>query len=475
MNFNSFLYILLFLPAVLILCEISRRLPFARAPQVCILAASLFFYAWVRPWHLVYLLGSILTNWLLGRRIGTSSQPRRKYYLRAGLALNICFLCTFKYSNFLLRMVPYFARHPLALPELAFPLGISFFTLTQIMYLVDCYEDLNPPSSLLDHATFVSFFPYVISGPISKAKRILHQFPGLNERVRPSTAQVASAMYLFSLGLIKKVVVADAFSRLADYGFTSATNMSALEAWCFVSAYTLQIYFDFSGYSDMAIASALLLGIEIPRNFDAPLRSLSIIEFWQRWHISLSSFITTYLYTPILKSFRRATLETASVATLLSMAIAGLWHGPSWGFVIFGILHGIGLVVNQYWRKKKMPALPHFVSWLVTFALVDVAFVFFHSHTLAGALGYLRYLVSWHHPLSVDNLHVANGNDLMAILFAVSQIVGLVVALTGKSSEARARDFVPSGWTWAQTVAFTLIAWLFLNSNVSAPFVYFGF
>jgi alginate O-acetyltransferase complex protein AlgI len=475
MNFNSFHYILIFLPAVLLACQFSRRVP--KGPQICVLVASLIFYAWGKPSHLAYLVGSILVNWQIAQRIGQAAHENKKRYVQLGLVLNIGFLCLFKYVNFFFKSIPTFAHHHVLLPELDFPLGISFFTLTQVMYLVDCYEGLNGPSTLFDHATFVSFFPYVISGPIARAKRIVHQFTALNSRVGPTAEMVSRAMYLFSLGLMKKIVLADAFSKGADYGFNSAINMSALEAWIFASCYALQIYFDFSGYSDMAIASALMLGIEIPRNFDAPLRSTSIIEFWQRWHISLSQFITTYLYTPILKSFERATLTTASIATLLAMTIAGLWHGPSWNFVLFGVIHGLGLVVNQYWRKKKkkLPVLPDFVCWVLTFALVDFAFVFFRSPNLPAALVYVRHLFNWPHPFSITNVRAMNGAGLMVAVFVLAQVSGVVAAFFGKSSEQMARDFAPTWMNYAATVGLTAIAWLFLNSSISKPFVYFAF
>ena len=483
MNFNSFPFLLVFLPIVLILVAVARKLPIPRAPQVIVFVASMIFYSWSKPANLAYLLGSILVNWQLSQWISAASQgATRKRLLQLGLVLNIGFLCLFKYVNFLLTSIPYFAAHHLRIPDLAFPLGISFFTLAQVMYLVDCYEDINPPSSLFDHATFVGFFPYVISGPIAKARRILHQFPALNAPSGPSADVIARAMYLFSMGLIKKVVLADAFSQAADFGFTSAKNMSTLEAWVFVSCYTLQIYFDFSGYSDMAIASALFLGIDIPRNFDAPLKSTSIIEFWTRWHISLSDFITTYLYTPILKSFQKATLQTSAIATLLAMSIAGLWHGPSWTFVIFGFIHGAALVTNQYWKKffkkkkgKKTLVLPDPICWLLTLAVVDFAFVFFRAGTLPAALQYLPHLVNVRNLIGTANLSQMNGAGLMVAVYLLAQISGTILAFTGKSSEQLGRDFKPSTLNSLATVAFTLVALLFLNSSISKPFVYFAF
>ena len=475
MSFNSFAYIFLFLPIVVAGCQLARRLPVSKAPQIWILLASLYFYAWSKPLNLTYLIGAILVNWQMARWIGDAAGKRRKRLLQAGLILNIGFLSIFKYLNFFIGNIPYFVHRHMMAPDLGFPLGISFFTLAQIMYLVDCYEELVTPSSLFDHATFVSFFPYVVIGPISRAKRILHQFPVLNSARGPSADTVARALFLFSFGLIKKVVLADAFSHIVDPGFSNASHLSALEAWSGATAYAFQLYFDFSGYSDMAIASALLFGIEIPRNFDAPLRSRSIIEFWQRWHITLSAFITTYLYTPILRSFSRATLAKASLATLLAMTIAGLWHGAAWTFVIFGAIHGAGLVINQYWRKKKMPALPDPVCWLLTFMLLDICFVFFRAPNLQTATSYLSGMFNWSNPMGVANIGELNGAGVMAKVFALVQIAGIVAALVGKSTDQLAREFKPTWLNMAATAACALIAFLYLNSSVAQPFVYVAF
>jgi alginate O-acetyltransferase complex protein AlgI len=474
-SFNSFHYILLFLPLVIVVVGLARRLPVPKAPQICILLASIYFYAYGKPAHVAYLIGSIVANWLIARWMGPMEEAPRKRIFIVGIVLNIAFLCTFKYVNFFFSTIPYFAHHHILIPDLQFPLGISFFTLAQIMYLIECYEEMIPPSSLFDHATFVSFFPYVISGPIPRADRILHQFPTLNAPASPSADSIARAMYLFTMGLAKKVILADAFSKAADYGFTGAKNMSAFEGWFFAASYALQLYFDFSGYSDMAIASALFLGIDIPRNFDAPFKSLSIIEFWTRWHITLSQFITTYLYTPIITSFRKATLAKASFATLVAMTIAGLWHGPSWTFVLFGLIHGVALVTNQYWKKKKMPVLPDAICWLLTMAVVAFANVFFRSPSLHFAIGYVGKMFNWHNAFGTDNIQAMNGAGIMVGVFVLAQICGVILSVVGKSSEALARNFKPTALNAAATVAFGLAALLFLNSSISKPFVYFAF
>jgi alginate O-acetyltransferase complex protein AlgI len=475
MLFNSFSYIFLFLPVVITLTLSARRIGGPRAAQGCILLASLAFYTSWKPSHLPYLIGSILVNWLLARRIAAAEQPSRKSYLQLGLFLNIAFLSVFKYVNFFLKSFPHLIPARFLLPDLEFPLGVSFFTITQIMYLVDCYESLSPASSLFDHATFVSFFPYVISGPIARAKRMLHQVGDFGGKDGLRSELMARGAYLFSLGLFKKVVFADAFARVAAYGFTSVNNPSTLETWVFSVAYTLQIYFDFSGYSDMAIASALMLGIEIPRNFDAPYRSKSIIEFWQRWHISLTGFITTYLYTPILRAFKNASLTTASIATLFAMTIAGLWHGPAWTFVCFGLMHGAGLAINQYWKKKKKPKIPAALSWLATFIFVNISFIIFHAHTLTDAGRMIANLVPRSNMLGVVNLLLMRDQGIILHLVGPPLVIGIFVAFLGKSSEERARDFKPSFANSAAVVVLTLIAWVFMNSTIVTPFVYFAF
>jgi len=475
MLFNSFSYLLLFLPVVVAGSVLARRLGGARAAQGWVLAASLFFYLWWKPANLPYLLGSILVNWLLARAIAAAQDQRRKQILRLGLVLNVGYLCVFKYLNFFLRGFPFLASRGIHIPDLDFPLGISFFTLAQIMYLVDCYEGLMPASSLFDHATFTSFFPYVISGPISKAKRIVHQFPDFGGTAETRFDGFSRGLYLFSFGLCKKVILADAYARVANYGYSSARNLSALEGWIFAGAYTLQVYFDFSGYTDMAIGSAAMLGIQLPPNFDAPLRSKSIIEFWQRWHISLTNFITTYLYTPIVKSFRKATLTTASIATILSMSIAGLWHGPRWTFVVFGLLHGVGLAVNQYWKKKKLPKPVAPLSWLLTFLLVVVAFVFFRSATVPAAISMLRRMTDLHHPLGMRNIQDMVAAGLKLRIFGIPLLLGIVFAFFGKSSEELGREFRPGVRRSFVSAALFLIGMLFLRSVITNPFVYFAF
>ena len=478
MLFNSAAYLAVFLPLVVVVTLLLRRVAGPRAAQAAVLVASLVFYSWFKPANLPYLLGSILVNWWLSGAMDRAEQPRRKRLLQLGLVLNIGFLCTFKYINFFLSSIAFLLPRWFHFPELEFPLGISFFTLAQIMYLVDTYEGLLPAMGLFDFSTFVSFFPYVISGPIPKSKRIQHQFADFGGKQGHELELFSRGLYLFVIGLFKKVLLADGFAKLANVGFAPNTHLSAAEAWGFAIAYCMQMYFDFSGYSDMAIGSALMLGIEIPRNFDAPLRALSISEFWQRWHISLSQFITTYLYTPLLKAMRqrklfKSVLVTSAVAIFFAMCIAGLWHGPAWTFVVYGVIHGAALAGNQYWHKKNMPHIPEFVSWALTFFVVLLALVFFRADSLHTGFAFTAALFSPNHALSL-----ANFMPTLKTLTAFSQAmlpVGILLAFFGPSSDQLSRDFKPTVTNALTTGALFVTSCIFMAFNTSQSFLYFQF
>ena len=478
MLFASSAYLALFFPLVLAVCLLLRRLLGPRAAQLWILAASLVFYSWFKLANLPYLLGSILVNWLLARQLDQAEQPTKKRLLQLGLLLNLALLCTFKYINFFLSGIAFALPRGFHLPELNFPLGISFFTLSQIMYLVDTYEGLLPAMGLFNYSTFVSFFPYVISGPIPRAKRIEHQMNDFGGKPGQTLPLFCRGLFLFTLGLFKKVLFADVFANIAGVGFHTSARLSALEAWSFSLAYAFQMYFDFSGYSDMAIGSALMLGIEIPRNFDAPLRSKSMTEFWQRWHISLSQFITTYLYTPMLKAMRkrktfRSALFTSAVAIFIAMTVAGLWHGPAWTYVVYGLIHGTALAVNQYWHKKDMPVIPAFPSWLLTFLTFLVALIFFGATDLHSGGRLTAALVNPHHPLfSATLAPVLHGLTALDLLLLP---VGVVCAFVGKSSDELSRNFQPTLPNALAVAGLFASCCFFMAFNTSQNFLYFQF
>jgi D-alanyl-lipoteichoic acid acyltransferase DltB (MBOAT superfamily) len=471
MLFHSFPYVLGFLPVVLIVHAVLAARAGRRLAQAWLLASSIFFYGYGKPSNLPLLFGSIVFNWAAARAMAAAAEDgRRKSILQAALAGNILFLCCFKYADFLLGALPHGYRF--TLPEWSLPLGISFFTLTQVMYLVDTYQGLNGPSSLFDHATMVALFPYVISGPLVSSRSIVPQF----HEWKLSEGRMDAAcrgLCLFAIGLTKKVVFADSFAAVADAGYRSTASLSSMEAWVATLAYSFQIYFDFSGYSDMAAGAARMLGIEIPQNFNAPYRSKSISEFWQRWHISLSSFITSYLYTPLLRSMGKATLWTSALATLLAMGIAGLWHGPAWTFVAFGFLHGAGLCVNQIWKKKKLGKVPDWLGWLFTLSFVNVTFVFFRSPDVSAAMRLLGRMVP--HGRVLGFAVLGKALPLTPLLVVRPVVIGVVLALCFMSSAQLEKALQLRPLTAAATAALVLVSLFYMNSAAAKQFVYFAF
>lgn len=481
MTFNSFGYLFLFLPLAwagyFLLGRISRS---SAWPKLWLIASSLVFYASARVDHLLLLLGSAAFNYwmahlLVARPPGNGQEPRgaAKNILIFGITANIGFLALFKYAGFFVLNLNSVAGTHIPLPHVAFPLGISFFTIQQITFLVDCYEGLVENHNALDHMTFISMFPYVTMGPIVRWKDVVPQLNALGA-ARVNADNCAVGLYVFAIGLFKKAVLADTFFRWADAGFAYSSPLSFAGGWISAIAFTLQLYFDFSGYTDMALGSAKMLNIQLPQNFDAPFRTQSIGEFWRAWHITLTNFITTYLYTPIVRSFKKLTFPKAMFATFISMVIAGFWHGASWNFLIFGALHGAALVTHQWWKKRKTP-LPAPLAWAVTFAFVFSAMVFFRAPDVPQAL---RMLTSMYTPgftqffsyepwSGIDRVEQLTGLLWMA--------VGAAVLARGKSSLQLQKSFQPSMPRVAFASVLLLIGLIYANGVVSRSFVYRDF
>jgi D-alanyl-lipoteichoic acid acyltransferase DltB (MBOAT superfamily) len=477
MLFNSFPFLLLFLPIVVAGYAVAQRILGQKAAQGFLLASSFFFYGCARPSYVPILAGSILFNWLIGTWMGKAdeqtpaNESRRKLILRIGLVGNVGLMCSFKYINFFLQHFAFLNASKFALPNWEFPLGISFFTLTQVMYLVDTYQGLNAPNSLFDHATAVSMFPYIEAGPLVRMRTIIPQLREYKKQVGRSEL-ACRGIYMLSLGLAKKVVLADSFAQVANVGFGSAENFSTLESWIFSLCYTFQIYFDFSGYSDMAVGCAWMLGIDIPQNFNNPYISKSVSEFWQRWHISLSNFITNYLYTPILQSMGKATITTSVIAVMIAMSIAGLWHGPAWTYVIWGTLHGCALGVCQIWKRQKTK-MPPWLAWGITFLFVDLSLVFFRSPSVPLALHMLHGMLPHEDLFGTEAIMYIIPMNMHILLRPVA--LGVLLAFFFKTSQQLAEKFRPSKVTVLATAALILVSFLFMNSTAAKEFVYFAF
>jgi D-alanyl-lipoteichoic acid acyltransferase DltB (MBOAT superfamily) len=393
MLFNSYGFLFAFLPLTLAgYCCLARY--GASATAAWLAAASLFFYGWWDSRYLLLLGGSILFNYALAGRIAAAPPPAKKRWLTAAIGANLLLLAYYKYANFFLASVAVLAGTSPPLLHIVLPVGISFFTFTQIAYLVDTAQGKVHERHLLPYVLFVTYFPHLIAGPVLHHKQMMPQFADADKR-RLSAVNCAAGISIFIIGLAKKVLLADSLAPQASAVFDTADVPSLLLAWGGVLAYAFQLYFDFSGYSDMAIGLSRLFGIRLPLNFDSPYKAGDIAEFWRRWHMSLSRFLRDYLYIPLGGSRRGPLLRYRNL--MLTMVLGGLWHGAGWNFAIWGGLHGLFLIVHQGWValsarlgwRAGHPALRP-AAVLLTFLSVCCAWVFFRAPDLAAALRILK-------------------------------------------------------------------------------------
>ena len=402
MLFNSYEFLFAFLPLTLAgFFLIGRRFGHGGAIAWLVLA-SLFYYGWWNPAYLGLILASMLVNFTIGRSIGqldTTARSRRRLLLIAGVVFNLGLLGYFKYANFFVDTAAVLTGAELALAPIILPLAISFFTFQQIAYLADAYQGTASEYRFLHYALFVTFFPQLIAGPIVHHKEMMPQFMK-DALLHPRARNFAVGGTILAIGLFKKVVLADGIAPYASPVFAAAAegqSLSFFEAWGGALAYTFQLYFDFSGYSDMAIGAARLFGIRLPLNFFSPYKATSIVEFWRRWHITLSRFLRDYLYIP-LGGNRHGQLRRYG-NLMATMILGGLWHGAGWTFVFWGALHGFYLVVNHAWhwlcRRSGLDAftdkaLWRATAWLITFLAVVIGWVFFRAESFPAALAMLE-------------------------------------------------------------------------------------
>ena len=390
MLFNSQVFVLGFLPVCLAGFFAFGRLGAAWALR-WLLAASLVFYGWWNAPLVGLLAGSIAVNYALGSLIlrhADRAAARRLTVL--GVALNLALLGWFKYADFLVQSFAGALGLETPLLRIGLPLAISFFTFQQIMFLVDSYTRSRPPVRALPYAAFVSFFPHLIAGPLVRPREIIPQL--LNPALaRPDAENLTVGLTVFLLGLGKKLVLADTFAPFADRGFAAAaqgTPLTFFEAWCAALAYALQIYFDFSGYSDMAIGLARMMNIRFPQNFDSPYKSRNISEFWHRWHITLSHFLRDYVYIPL--GGNRCGQVRRGVNLMATMLLGGLWHGAAWNFVLWGGLHGGFLIAHQQFRRLAPRGMPALAGQALTLLAVVAAWVPFRADGTGASLAMLR-------------------------------------------------------------------------------------
>ena len=398
MLFNSYEFIFLFLPVTLLvffkLGQYNQRLAAA-----WLAAASLFFYAWWNPVFVGLLLASITFNYGIGmaivRQIDRQSEARKQWALLIGVAANLVLLGYFKYFNFFVTSLNTGLGTDFAVENIILPLGISFFTFTQIAFLVDASRGLVREFNFIHYILFVTYFPHLIAGPVLHHKEMMPQFDK-PQTYRLNYECLSVGLTIFSIGLFKKVMLADEMIKYVKPAFEATAHGQAVtfkEAWGAALSYSLQLYFDFSGYSDMAIGLSRMFGVKLPLNFNSPYKAVNIIDFWRRWHMTLSRFLRDYLYIP-LGGNRKGPIRR-HFNLLLTMLLGGLWHGAGWTFVIWGGLHGVYLIINHAWRSlrqklgqdlEKSTWPGRLVSGFVTFVAVVFAWVFFRAENLQAGL-----------------------------------------------------------------------------------------
>ena len=380
MVFSSLVFVCIFLPTVLILHSV---IPNRKVKNGLLLAASLLFYAYGEPVYILLMLASTLFNYLFAMLLG---RYRKKLLLALTVTVNIGLLGIFKYTGFALTNVNAFLGLSLPVPEISLPIGISFFTFQALSYVIDVYRGEVPvQKSYFKLLLYISFFPQLIAGPIVRYADIARQ---IDERTI-SVPQIAFGLRRFIAGLGKKVLIANAMGAVADYIFNhGAANLNIVAAWIGAVAYLMQIYYDFSGYSDMAIGLGKMFGFRFKENFDHPYISGTVQEFWRRWHISLSSFFRDYVYIP-LGGNRKGKIRTV-LNRLIVFFLTGLWHGANWTFIVWGLFHGFFLLLEEY--IPVIRRLPRFLTRIYTLLVVTVGFVIFRADTIGEALLFITQM-----------------------------------------------------------------------------------
>jgi len=524
MIFSSAVFIFVFLPIVLLGFQLSLRLRFRHAPLIWLISTSLFFYGWWNPVYLLLIIPLIVANYVLGRIIVGAGTPQlRKLYLYAGIILNLGTLIYYKYAGFLIDNINAVAGTRFDVGLIVLPLGISFFTFQKIAFLVDAYKGRVSRISLADYSLFVLFFPQLIAGPIVHHAEIVPQFKELHKQSLVWDNLTFGAC-VFLVGLFKKIVFADSLSAYAVGPVFGAAEMGEdltfLEAWAGVLAYTLQLYFDFSGYSDMAIGAARMFGIRLPENFNSPYKSTSIIDFWRRWHITLGRFLRDYLYIAL--GGNRHGNTRRYVNLFLTMLIGGIWHGAGWTFVIWGALHGSYLMVNHGWRALKQRIWPQrdphsgsrlgtLLSIALTFLAVVVGWTFFRAKSVDAAMTILHAMAGGNGvmlPTEIASIPIvgsmvgyfADFGERREVFGNISQPMTFVyiavllawcwllpnaqqmfrpyqVALSAETSLPGIAALVfKRTWAWAAAAGATFaICLLYLQSNIAQEFLYFDF
>lgn len=484
MLFNSYIFILVFLPLCLLGYFGLNHFKKYKLAQFFLLVMSFWFYGYFNPKYLIIIAASIVVNYGVYKLIKRIQAGKlQKWVMILGVALNLGLLVYFKYMDFFIENVNAIFESNLPLLNIVLPLGISFYTFQQISFVVDSYRGEIPDYSFLSYASFVTFFPQLIAGPIVTHDELVPQFEDL-EKKKLNFDNLAHGIYIFALGLAKKVLLADTFGTIVAYGYTTFEQLTSVSAFLVMLSYTFQIYFDFSGYCDMAVGIAKMMNIDLPVNFDSPYKALTIEEFWKRWHITLTRFFTKYVYIP-LGGNRKGNVRTY-VNVLIVFLLSGLWHGASWGFVFWGFCHGVFMMITRRFRsffEKLHPGL----NWLITFSFVNITWVFFRAESLSQAWTFLKVLFSWNFAeldqVFINMFRLIEFKKLLSplrietyyppFMLMAFFLTALVLSVGGSNAYEKMKKFKPTALNMFITLF--LIMWCVCSLTGISTFLYFNF
>lgn len=473
MLFNSIEFIIYFLPITLVIYFVLNKNKLVELAKGWLVIASLFFYAYWKLEYLPLILISMIFNYSVGTSLSNSNNLKinKKLVLTIGIIGNLLLLCYFKYFDFLILNINLAFKTNFNYMNIILPLAISFFTFQQIAYLCDSYKQETKEYDLLNYALFVTFFPQLIAGPIVHHKEMMPQFKKMRNKIL-NYKNLFFGISLFIIGLFKKIIIADNLSPLVHQGFDLSTSLTFLDSWVTSLAYTFQLFFDFSGYTDMALGIAMMFNIFLPINFNQPYKATSIQDFWRRWHMTLSRFLRNYVYIP-LGGNKKLHLRNL----FLTFLIGGLWHGAAWTFLVWGCLHGIGMVIHNLWTKFNVN-LHSFVSILMTFLFINATWVVFRANTFNDALKVYKGMFGlngFEFPEIYHGTIRYNGTiDLNTCLYPLMIILLCFIIIANfKTAREFALNLKPN---LAVSYIFPIVfCWLLLNLSKVSEFLYFNF
>lgn len=511
MLFNSYIFVFAFFPLVLLVWYGVNRCGKPKMAKIFLVLLSLVFYGYGHPEYILLILASVCVNYTVSwamEYFGKRSKNVRRVYTVlgvSGIAFNLALLFYFKYYDFFVQNLNYIADTDLRVQNIALPLGISFFTFQQISFIADRMSGRAPHYAMLEYVNFVTFFPQLVAGPIVNHRDLVPQFQNLsrdasafsfkptegqrkaeNAKRRGDIGGFEQGACLFILGLSKKVLLADKLGVLVDYGYANITKLDTLSAFVVMLCYTFQIYFDFSGYCDMALGIGWMMHIDLPRNFNSPYKAVSIREFWNRWHITLNDFFTQYVYIPLGGSRHGNAKRLRNI--MIVFLLSGIWHGAAWSFVLWGVAHGVMMCIEPIFGKLRKS-----VRWLITFVFVNLAWVLFRSGSLGVALQFYKKLfslsdtgniwklagqmeASWNYPGTLLMVNHGGTEELVCVYYLVIMILFLVSAAflcTRRNAYEKIReDGIGIIGMWGLALLFALCVVSF--SGVTT-FLYFNF